>query len=384
MLAALLLSSALFAFAPEAGDYQAALAEVEEASKEANRKTDLHTLARLDQALLMVQRFPENLAQDPDGRERRALGQLNLARLHMIGGNDRAAVEAMDRAIFAAGSDTLPADRFGPDLAALHQRRVEALDQAGRATLTVHCRSQCQIYVDGNAVIGDSAELYLGAHQLHVTSRDEEPLTQTVILDGDGELIEYGIARIVEPVLEENQPLTGPTRLAWGKMERPIPRWKLAGVGASGGLFVLSLGAYVGTAVVIGANGSIREDLLAAAEDSLTDSNPANDIDPNSNGDLCRTARTEPPGMPGTVTNKDVTEVCNRADTVAGVATAMLFITSISAASTLTFGLLLNTHREPKGSRGSKTARFLREHNFGMAVVPRLEGGATVAAGLRF
>lgn len=382
MLAALLLSSALFAFAPAAGDYQAALAEVEEASKEANRKTDPETLARLDQALLVVQRFPEELAGDPEGRERRALAQLNLARLHMIGGNESAAVEAMDRAIFAAGSETLPADRFGPDLAALHQQRVEALEQGGRATLTVHCRSQCRIYVDGNAVVGDSTALYLGQHQLHVTSPEGEPLTRTVILDGDGETVEYG-----EPVQApaEEQPLTGPTRLVWGNKERPIPTWKLVGVGVSGGLFVVGVASFVGATVAVGPNGPIRKELLAAAEASLTDDKPSNDIDPNSSGDLCEAARASPnPDQPELVTNLSVTVICNKSDQVATMGTAMTIVAGVSALSTITFGLLINTHREPANPQTAKTARFLREHHFGLAVVPRLEGGATVAAGLRF
>ncbi|MCA9683005.1 MAG: hypothetical protein KC457_12470 [Myxococcales bacterium] len=181
----------------------------------------------------------------------------------------------------------------------------------------------------------------------------------------------------------EDQPKDG-SKLIWGPYS-PRPKWKLIGVGVTGGLTVAALGTAIGSTIAIGANGPIRKELLAAAEDSLTDLkkdgtlNTANDIDPNSNGDLCRTARTAPPGMPGTVTNKPVTEVCNKADAVAALATAGWFATGLFAIGTAAFTTLLFVHKD-----SSPTAAKLLEHKVQFGGTPVMGGGFVLGGSFAF
>lgn len=82
-------------------------------------------------------------------------------------------------------------------------------------------------------------------------------------------------------------------RVIWGPYS-PRPAWKFVGVGISGAITLAALGTAIGTTIQIGPNGSIREDLLAAAQASIEDDRPSNDIDPNIDGDLCPLARLAP------------------------------------------------------------------------------------------
>lgn len=385
MLSTLILSVGLVAIAPS-GDYERALAIVNDASKEANRSTGLETIVRLKESLLALERFPEELSRDVEGRERRALAQLNLARLQLVGGDEAGAARTMDQAIFSAGPDVLPVDRFGPDIIALHERRAAALLETGRAKLQVVCTVECQIFVDSNAIAGDAVELYLGQHQVHIISDVVDPMTRMLVLGAEGAVVEYGPGEsamipahsmipgpIVDPAVDIKS-----TKLTWGTVERPIPGWKLAGVGVSGGVFVISLGAAIGLTVALGPNGSVRKELISAAEQSLTDGKPSNDIEPDSN-DICELARTTPePSHPDEVTNAEITNICIKADRMATAAVSMYIVAGVHAAATIVFGLLVNTHRRPR------TTRLHLQHRMSFVIVPRLEGGATALAGIRF
>ncbi len=159
--------------------------------------------------------------------------------------------------------------------------------------------------------------------------------------------------------------------LVWGRYE-PVPTWKWAFLGTSAALLAGSLATAAATTAVIAPKGPLRDDLLAAAEDSLKDGKAANDIDPNMDGDLCAAARAEPPGEPGKVTNAAVTKICNRGDALAKVATATWITAGIFAATTIAATTLLFVHKK----RGNE--RALR---FGGSVGP---GGAFLSASLRF
>lgn len=386
MLSLLLASQFLFAPppapppAPEMG-YESALVELERASKEANRSASPVTIDRLERAIDGVERYPVELSGDAAGHEQRALAQLNLARLHLNKGDEAAAARVMDDAIFAAGIAPLPADRFGPDIEALHGARVAALRAGGRGPLSVDCGMPCSVYVDGNAIAGTEVELFLGPHQVHVSAEGVEPLTQDIELGADGVRVEFGGGakgvELAEPVTPSDEGQG--TKLAWGEVERPVPKWKIAGLATSGVLFVGSTAATIGMTVANGPNGSVRRDLLAAAEASLEDDKESNDVDP-SGSDLCAVAQAAPdPSNPDQVANGAVTEICVRSDNLANAALGMAVVAGVSGVSTLVFGLLLNTHRVPKGA-----AAALRRHQPSVAVVPGRGRGLSVAAGFRF
>lgn len=166
--------------------------------------------------------------------------------------------------------------------------------------------------------------------------------------------------------------------LVWGPYS-PRPTWKIVGLGVTGGLTLAALGTAIGTTVAIGDSGPIRRDLIAAAEASLEDDKPANDIDPNSNGDLCALAQAVPdPMFPNQVTNKAVTEVCLRADRVAAVATASWVATGVFAIGTLAFTTLLFVHKE------DPTAAKLLKHEVEFGGAPLQGGGFALGGSFSF
>jgi len=127
-------------------------------------------------------------------------------------------------------------------------------------------------------------------------------------------------------------------KLVWGRQD-PTPTWKWVGLGVSAGLAAASLGTAVGTSLAIRRDGPVYDEMIDAAEDSLTDGKESNDVDPNSDADLCEAARRHPAGDPdpNTVTNAAVTRVCNKADALAKTATATWVTTGIFAASAVAF-----------------------------------------------
>ncbi len=160
-------------------------------------------------------------------------------------------------------------------------------------------------------------------------------------------------------------------KLVWGPY-KPVPTWKYAVLGTSAALLAGSVVTAAVTSAMIAPNGPVRDDLLQAARDSLDDANPNNDVDPNMSGDLCDFARTEPTGEPGKVTNAAVTKVCNRADTLAKVATATWITTGIFAATTVASTVLLFVHRKAPS-----------EHAFRLGAAASREG-AYLSASMRF
>jgi len=177
----------------------------------------------------------------------------------------------------------------------------------------------------------------------------------------------------------------GKYRFGW---ERPQPKWKLIGFGVSTGALVASAtSTVVLSAWLTSKNWGFRRNLIEAAEASLTDASPLNDVDPNlpENVNLCDYARTRPTdengvplGMPGQVRNSAVVKVCNDADTrrdhllVSGIATG------VSLASTLVFTLLLLVHRDPP--RGSAW----RRHRLLVGMDPVPGQGLSLRMGGRF
>lgn len=181
---------------------------------------------------------------------------------------------------------------------------------------------------------------------------------------------------------EGEQAVEGPDKsgkLVWG-MQRPPAKWKVIGLGVSGGLMLASLGTAIGTSLVIrNPNGKVYKELLQEAENSLSDENPRNDISPDSDGDLCELARAEPADQPGKVTNADMTRVCNKADSLATTATASYIATGVFGASTIAFTVLLFTHKSD-----SATVAKMRKHDVQLGFAPGRRGAFQVGGGFRF
>jgi hypothetical protein len=175
-----------------------------------------------------------------------------------------------------------------------------------------------------------------------------------------------------------DEPRSSDGKLVWGPY-KPRPAWKFAGLGVSAGLTLAALGTAIGTTITIGPNGSIRKDLIAAAEASLTDDKPSNDVDPNTPGDLCPLAQAPPDASkPNEVTNAEVTRVCIKADNLATAATVSWVATGVFAATTVVFTTLLFVHKKKPG-----VAKLL-EHDVGFGGAPMRNGGFVLGGSLRF
>jgi hypothetical protein len=179
-----------------------------------------------------------------------------------------------------------------------------------------------------------------------------------------------------EPIADKGEPGSG--KLVWGPYS-PRPAWKYAGVGVSGALLLGGLGMAIGATVAIGENGPLRKDLLAEAEASLDDDKDSNDIDPQSDGDLCELAREPPdPTKPNEVTNARVTEVCIKFDNTSTLATVGWIATGVFGATTVLFTTLLFVHKDKKASAK------LREHKVRFGGAPTRDGGFMLGGSFRF
>ncbi len=154
------------------------------------------------------------------------------------------------------------------------------------------------------------------------------------------------------PANNDTKPSSG--KLVWGKDPHP-PAWKWAGLGVSAGLTVAGLGAALGTGLQVRNNGPVYNDLIKKADASLADADANNNVDRNTSGDICSTAREGVSGNPGGVRNQSVVDVCDRGEKLATVSTAMWVVTGVMAVSTITFTTLLFVHR--KDSRAARTLR---------------------------
>jgi hypothetical protein len=189
-----------------------------------------------------------------------------------------------------------------------------------------------------------------------------------------------------EPKGDEPQPPK--ERGVYFGLEKPTPRWKWGGFGASLGLTVLAGGAAIGMGVwLTSENAGFRKKLVETAEASLSDDKPLNDVDPNlpTGVNLCEYANQrptneagEPLGMPGQVRNSAVAELCGDADDVRKAQAAAGVGAAVFGAVTLVFtGLLLIHKRKP-------AANAMLRHGVHMGMAPSTQGGLTVAGGVRF
>ena len=122
-----------------------------------------------------------------------------------------------------------------------------------------------------------------------------------------------------EPDDDEADEGKGEGKLRFG-YERSQSRWKWIGFGVSAGVAAGTGAATLGLSVwLTSKNGGFRAQLIDAANASLTDANPLNDVDPNlpEGVNLCDYAREQTdPTQPDRVRNAAVTKVCNDGDTM--------------------------------------------------------------------
>lgn len=168
--------------------------------------------------------------------------------------------------------------------------------------------------------------------------------------------------------------------LIWGRDPNP-PTWKWVGLGVSAGLAAASLGTAIGTTIAVSPNGSVRRDLNDAADESLQDSSPSNDVDRRAVDDVCKAAREEinPVAEPGAVRNASITEICNRGDALATSATVTWITSGVFLASTAVFTTLLFVRK-----KDSATARKMIEHGVSVGGAPTPDGGLLVGGRMRF
>jgi hypothetical protein len=160
--------------------------------------------------------------------------------------------------------------------------------------------------------------------------------------------------------------------LVWGPY-RPRPAWKWAGLGTSAALTVAFAGAAIGLRMRLP---GLESDLRKAADESLTDDNPANDVNRDLVSDLCGAARHPNPtsSEPNAVTNARITKLCNQADGILVAHWATAGVAIVAGVSTAIFTTLLFVHRpSPARARRTRSARW--------AVAPQLDGFALTIAG---
>lgn len=164
-----------------------------------------------------------------------------------------------------------------------------------------------------------------------------------------------------------------PSKYVWGPYRAPA--WKKAALGTSAVLTVAALGLGLGAGLRLR---PLKDDLRQAAADSLTDDKPSNDVDPSTGDDLCILARSVPSGGAlGTVTNAEMTQICNKGDRLAGLSRGGLITGGVLLGATLVFTVLMFVHK-----RSPAVARLQhRGLRLGAAPTP---GGWMAGAGWRF
>ncbi|EDM79973.1 hypothetical protein PPSIR1_23066 [Plesiocystis pacifica SIR-1] len=242
--------------------YERSLAAVQAATFATNTEPERGAI-QLEVALRALLDHSPRLSSDQEGQRLQLLGELALARVALLRGEELRAATIMDRLLTIAelsGSrGEFDEETIGPRLSQLlRERRAEDLGAWTR--LRVHCSGPCAVFVDGRAVklervAGDGVPLSVGEHVLWI-EEGTRPRREWLEVDSSGELLERSTGASVEPP---------PPSLAAGTLELPpasmpagptrgedrtkaiLPRWlEIAGVvtgaglgGASASLLVL-------------------------------------------------------------------------------------------------------------------------------------------------
>ncbi|PRP99937.1 hypothetical protein [Enhygromyxa salina] len=239
--------------APESdGDYEAALAAVDEANIAVNRDPE-SSLPMLEAALEQLVGFGPQIAADPKGREALDLSQLNLARALLLADDETQAARVMDAVLLTARERKLPIKRFGPTLVEFHDARRKLLDERGSGSIQIQCRVACRIVIDEQPATANSGLLYLGPHRVWIEAADGSAPAERHELelgeDGVSEVLYYpeiaedDQCEIVAPPPAVVEPPPPPPK-------RILPRWAEISVA------VIGVGAAVAGGVMLGLDGN--------------------------------------------------------------------------------------------------------------------------------
>lgn len=226
--------------APEGGDYQQTLTQLEAALEDfapADRRASIEALERL---LDLAARYPGETSRDHRVAEPILHGWIVLAGLCLVEGDEAGARAAMDTAIRTARDQSLPVRTYGPKVYELYEQRVAALRGAGTATIVVDCELGCEVVIEGRRLPAASEELLLGTYGVWVKAIEGEAAWayREVELTGAGgvETIRYADpAPATQVVPEPVAPAIPEPR----KPKRTLPRAaELTGVALGVGLMV--------------------------------------------------------------------------------------------------------------------------------------------------
>ena len=198
--------------------------------------------------------YASKLGRDDPARNQRNDALLALAQAHLVLGDQDAAIATMDEALRSAGQDPLRIDRYGPDLNQLYRQRVAALDQAGKGSIQINCRTSCRVFLDEHPAPSTASGLWVGPYRVHVESSDGTyPAVDQVIVVQAGEVATLNFPNAVaEPTPEGPRtpaPLTlDPSKEEQGqakkKNKRVLPRW-LEVTAIVGGTAAMGAGAFL-------------------------------------------------------------------------------------------------------------------------------------------
>ena len=234
-------------------EYRARVTQVADLNDRMNQGEDV--AHELTEALAGLAHHAPDLAHDPAAQELRALAMLNIARARMRAGMRDEAIAAIDEAIRTSMGQDLPADRFGPSLAALYAERRAALDQLGKATIEVDCHVPCSVFIDEHATSPRTEGLSLGTYRVWVEATDaalgSTSSESAVALTEAGQIatIEFG-----RPIAT-NSP---------GKLDGR-PRERIMTPEAEAALMTLGVGAAMVGALLVGFNADHRPQLIAGS-----------------------------------------------------------------------------------------------------------------------
>lgn len=245
-----------------AGDYEGALAAIDEANIAVNRDPEANVGA-LEAAIERLLAFGPQIAADPKGREALDLSQLNLARALLMSEDKDRAAEVMDDVLRSAHDRKLPVKRFGPTLANFYDERRKLLELQGSGAIQIQCSVACRVVIDEQGATANSGPLLLGPHRVWIEAADGsvDPVSLTIELDTDGvtEVImfpegsdEPACEAVVVPPVVAPPPPPPPKRI--------LPRWAEIGVTAIG------VGAIVAGGVLLGLDGKCPKGLDPLAD----------------------------------------------------------------------------------------------------------------------
>jgi hypothetical protein len=232
-----------------AGDFEAALAAVEQANLAVNNDPEANHPS-LAAAIEQLSSFGPQIAANPKARETLDLSLLNLARALLLTGDEAGAAKVMDEVLRSAHGRKLPIKSFGPTLVEFHDARRAVLDEQGTAAIQVQCRVSCRVVIDAQAATTDSGPLYLGPHRVFIEAVDGSvpavDLTRDLGEAGTTEVIHFPEA---EPTCDQPAPVVAPPQAPPPAPKRILPRWAEISVAAIG------VGAAVAGGVMLGLDG---------------------------------------------------------------------------------------------------------------------------------